>query len=393
MATTAQNFFYSTNAKDFTAPSGNVIDKLLESAPGANATTICTHPNAAGTSDITLIPYTNTSTASDTRANNGWGINRLGADGMVSTASVKRVIQPGVWTFKLTLGLPTAGTGTGTLTGSFIAAVYRVDSSGNRTLLFTATSGTGGSTGLATFAGVLTATSSSQPEYELQANETIMVGFLSHVVQVAGLAGATVSGVATWTVGSANESVQVPSPGVRSRTLTSLSTSTTGVTPTPIKQVGINRAASTTGVTKVVKSVGKPLSVTTTGVATVIKSVGKPFSASTTGIATVIKQVGKPFAVSTTVLATMKKQVGKIFAANTTGVATMARVLSAFRTFSASTTGVASYTRSVIAARTFVATSTGVAKMYIQIADTILNRMTGGGTVIVKKVINYIFDD
>lgn len=216
MGTIAQTFFHANVEQDFTAAGEVDIKKLVEAAPGGVSTTRTLHANAAGTTQITLDPYSDRNTVGDIRANAGWAINRLGADGMESTASGKRIIPAGAWTFTLNVALPVAGTTTGTLTVSFIAQVFRVSSSGARTALFTATSNTGQSTGLAALASTtLTATSAAQPQYTLEADETIHVGFLSNLVQVAGLVGATVAGTATWTVGAAAQFVRVPAPGVR----------------------------------------------------------------------------------------------------------------------------------------------------------------------------------
>lgn len=231
MATISQRFYHSTTEQDFTAAGEVDIKKLLESAPGTNSTTVTTHANAAGTTQITLDPYTNRSATGDIRANAGWAVNRLGADGMESVADARRIIPAGAWVFTLNVALPVAGLTTGTLTVSFIAQVFRVSSSGARTALFTATSNTGQSTGLAALASTtLTATSAAQPQYVLEADETIHVGFLSNLVQVAGVAGATVSGVATWTVGTTTQYVQVPTPGVRTTRSRSLSDTITTVT-------------------------------------------------------------------------------------------------------------------------------------------------------------------
>lgn len=76
------------------------------------------------------------------------------------------------------------------------------------------------------------------------------------------------------------------------------------------------------------------------------------------------------------------------------GVAGFSRTLEIFRTFTATMTGVPTMSKALILVRYFGATMTGVAKTAIQMPQTALNRIVGGGgTTIVKKVINYIFDD
>ena len=216
MGTIARDFYFTTTEQDFTA-SGEVDIRKLETVAGpANATTICSHPNAAGTTQITLDPYTTRSTQGNIAANLGWAINRLSADGMESVANARRIIPAGVWQFVLNVSVPVAGGVTGTITVSAIFHVYRVSSSGARTLLFTATTNTVQASALiAISADPVTANSASQPQYILEPDETIHVGVVSNAVQVAGLLGATTAGTVTWSVGLADKYVRVPAPGIR----------------------------------------------------------------------------------------------------------------------------------------------------------------------------------
>lgn len=225
MATIDNQFHHSFDEQDFTASGEVDIKKLAENASGATSfTTVTSHGSAAGTTQITLDPYTNRSTTGDIRANAGWAINAQGADGMESLATDKRRIPAGTWTFQMTVSIPQAGTATGTLTVSFIVAVYRVSAAGARTLLFTATSDTLQSTGISGgVSGNLIATA-SRSEIILEAGETIHVGYLSNMVQVAGLAGATVAATATWALNSSTQFVQVPT-GVRTQRIRSVTDS------------------------------------------------------------------------------------------------------------------------------------------------------------------------
>lgn len=138
----------------------------------------------------------------------------------------------------------------------------------------------------------------------------------------------------------------------------------------------------------------RSFSTSTNSVATLNNQIGITKTATTIGVPSLVKQAGKFFSTSTTGIAFLTKQIGKPFLVATTGVATMSRRLSMIRNFSSSITGVASMSRSVIAARTFTAVTTGIAKLFVLIPDSVLNRMTGGGTVttVVKKIIN-VFDD
>ncbi len=216
MGTTAQIFYMSTAEQDFTAAGEVDIRAFRTTVQAANSTTICAHANSAGTTQITLDPYTNRNTVGDIRANAGWAIDRLGSDGMDSLANNRRRIAAGTWNFALTAAIPQAGTATGSLTLSIIIGIYRVSSAGARTLITSATGPTtinstgltvGGTTG--TVGGNITV-----PEIILEPNESIHVGIISNMVQVAGLLGATVAGTATYTVGNL-ANMTVTSPGVR----------------------------------------------------------------------------------------------------------------------------------------------------------------------------------
>jgi len=216
MATIAQKFFYSTTEQDFTATGEVDIKKLVEAAPGTDSTTIASHDNAAGTTQITLDPYTTRSTVGDIRANAGWAINRLGADGMVSTATEERFIPAGTWTVTMFVSIPAAGTLTGTLTVSNIYQIFRVSSTGARTAIGSTFTSNTVASALAAGAnsGLLTATI-NPGKIILAPDETIHIGAISNMVQVAGALGATVVGTATYQVGTAAEYVEVGAPGVR----------------------------------------------------------------------------------------------------------------------------------------------------------------------------------
>lgn len=620
MATTAQRFYHSTTDQDFTAPSEVDIRKLVESAPGSNATTICSHPNAAGTTQITLDPYTNSSTQSDIRINAGWAINRLGSDGMESTSTEKRRIVAGTWTFTATVTLPQAGTVTGSLTASLLYRVYRVDSSGNRTLLFSVTSNTFQTTGLSVggATGLLTATF-NPGEIILEANETIHVGAQSNVVQVAGTLGATVAGTATYTVGTATEYVEVATPGVRtlyirahtatgvgvakiqrkiSLTLTAITTGVAafskllnlqrfsatynkvrdetlnrlhgtisgtnppGLVASPFSshnnafvfdgvnigansagidvganltgmagsfcfefrvrfanvssndqymgrwgassselnfRVGIDNTASwkaqmrKTGSTASLSAGGGNNAVVNTnyaiaitydgttfrmfkdgviidsvaatapqtpdattslwvgrvadtsaptamnaiidevrlsntarytsnytpastpltiddntvflyhldqylnpqmiGVATIQRKTNKFFLATGVGVATIQKKVYKFFVVTATGIAAIQKRVYKFFTVTLVGVASFSKFVSAFRAFTVSMVGVAGFARRFIGVRAFTVTLVGIAKTFVYFSTDILNRITGGGTIIIRRIQNWFYDE
>jgi hypothetical protein len=170
--TTAQVFYPSASAQDQTISGANVIDKLVTSAPATNSATTNTYASA---STQTVIPYTSTTTATDTTQNNGWAFNNAGVDGLSSTTTDKRVFPAGVWAFQgsLTFGAPAL---VATATATVVAKVYRVVTGGGaRSLLFTATSAVVSSTATGAFAW--SASSASQPAYVMAAGEVVEVGF------------------------------------------------------------------------------------------------------------------------------------------------------------------------------------------------------------------------
>lgn len=397
MGTTSQTFFYSTTEQDFTASGEVDIRKLLETAPGSNATTVCTHPNAAGTTSITLDPYTNSSTQSDIRANAGWAVNRGGTDGMQATTAAKRAIPAGVWSFDISAALPIAGTATGTLTLTVSAAVYRVSSAGARTLLFTTgDSNSIQSTGLATAAGVLTCSSTSQPVIVLDQDETIHAGLLSKLVQVAGLLGATVSGVATFTVGTATQPVTLPSPGVRTQYASSGSVAGVGMVAAQNYVRLASKAVTGVGVVTVQRYIRLAAkSVVGVGLVSLLKYVRRaPDLVAGVGAVSLLKYVRR----SPDLVAGVGVVAAQIYvrlaakAVTGLGVAAFSRRLDAFRSSAVTAVGVAAAQRALVAVRAFAVVAVGVVSVAVKISQAILNRLAGGATTIVRKVLN-IFDD
>ena len=216
MATTAQVFYPSSTDQD--QAWGTDVDKLLESVPALLSTTIAQHPNAAGTTDITLDPFTSRSTQGDAATNFGWAFNEAGADGMASVADARRRILAGDWTVRFRIAIPTGGTTIGSHNVTMIVKLYRVATGGGtRTLIATLTSAEEGGSAF----GVTTTTievTASVAEIILEAGETLHVGIISRNRQAAGLFGATTAGNITWHVGTqggVTTMVTVTSPGVR----------------------------------------------------------------------------------------------------------------------------------------------------------------------------------
>lgn len=216
MARTLANKFWNSTA-DQDQAWGTDIRALVTAAPAADSTTINNHGTGTAQTEMTADPYSTRTTISvvDTL---GWGINESAAsnEGMDSTSASPRFLTAGNWFFSGIISLPIAGTTTGTLTCSIRWRVYRVAAGGGtRTQLFTATSGTAQSNGLAAVNNAILTAASAQPAHFLLPGETILVTKSTILTQTAGLLGAVVTATATLTTG-ADDFIQLPGAGIRS---------------------------------------------------------------------------------------------------------------------------------------------------------------------------------
>lgn len=402
--TIVQKFFWSANDQDFTAAGEVDIKKFIEAAPGTNSATIASHPSASGTTQITLDPYSTRSTTGDIRANAGWAINRYGGDGMNSVATAKRYIPAGVWTFTMNVAIPAAGALTGSLTVSNIYQVFRVSATGARTALFTATSNTVASGALgAANSGLLTANSASQPAYVLEADETIHVGVISNMVQAAGTLGGTRAGVATYTIGSINEFMQVPAPGVRTMYFNTFTLAGNNSITFPMS-ISLNRSTTGKGdITSTKNTIAsKTFSLIGNGTISSSKFVAasRTFTLQARGTATEQASINKvPYSLTGRGTPTFSKSViaSKSFSLLGTGTASRQNLLVILLSRNLQGKGQITETHPVQAFRTFTIQGRGIIPSQGQNASTVtlpLNGIPeagGGGTTIVKKIL--IFDD
>lgn len=218
MSTIAQTFFPNTVAHDTVY--GTDIRKLAESLPTLDDTSICGF-GTSGNKNIVVDPFTtNTTDVTPMTAAAldplGWAINETGADGMGATSTAKRTIAAGTWSFQGTLkASPAAALNAVTVK----VRVYRVAASGGaRTQL-----GSEGSAnaGLITTAGTSWSTTITDiGAVTIEADETIQVSYYINATgQVGGLS-------VIFEVGDAivtnDLQVQVPSPGIRTKYISSL---------------------------------------------------------------------------------------------------------------------------------------------------------------------------
>ncbi len=340
-----------------------------------------------------LIPLT-TTTATVTPGNIGKGW-KIDPDTMGATASVNRVIPAGTWTFNANMVATTAQLAADT---KLQAVVSRVNgTSGTGTILFTATSA---ATQLLVTAVDINWTSASQADFILGSADTIIVEFFVESIGVA-----VVGQTLTFNINAAEASAgdaKVIFPGaVVLLYFTSASSAGVGVTTRQTNYVRLgSKAVVGVGVVvapvKYVRLASK--SAVGIGVTPAPLKYVKPGIFAGVGIGVVtapVKYVRLAAKASTAVgITTRQGNWVRLASKSATGIGVpvATRTVDAFRSFTAVGTGVSSMTRAVIAVRTFLATAVGVPDGEVKIKLAILNRLTGGGTTIVKKIIA-LFDD
>jgi len=399
MATIAQTFYPDNQDQD--QAWGTDIDKLDESVGALVSTTIASHPNSSGTTQITLDPYTTRSTSGDSTSSYGWAFDESGAEGIGSAANNRRFIPAGTWTFQNRVQIPAGGAVTGSHNVTITYKVYRVAASPSfaRTLLFTATSSEQGG-GLLGSTVTFSTTSASQPEILLEPGETVHVGYLSQDRQVAGLLGATTAGTLTYhtgTEGGVNISVQVPSPGVR--TFYERDQAGNGIGTSAQQPKGIAKAATTStgiGATAISRiwQAYRDAQATGVGSASDTKALTKD-TLIADGVGTGLRTLGitKDEIIATGVgTGSRSTQVSKAPAA-ATGVGTPAvgRTWQAYRSLSADGVGTPAFDRIVTFVRQLDAEGTGTISSFRLCLDADELPSAGGGTTYVYPL--NVFDD
>ena len=197
--------------------------RALLGASGADTNFTVTFTSTTAATQ-TVQPFTNISqNVTDNRTTHGWAMNQNDAseDGVGSGLTVagigirKRVIPAGVWQFQFgwTSNAP-ARLASYPVTISF--HVYRVAANGGaRTLLFSVAAAET-KVSLVAGSGTGAASSPAQPEYLLEANETIHVAVQVTSNASSSILGETTNTVITFTTGTAGTAfVTLPAPGMR----------------------------------------------------------------------------------------------------------------------------------------------------------------------------------
>lgn len=337
MGTIAQKFYLGTGNDDGTY--GTTIKQLVTTAPGANSATTNTWSSTTASTQ-TEIPITASSTNSDTSSSNGWAFNdTTGGDALVSTATEQRIIPAGVWSFSMSYTLNSPAL-LATIACTVTANVYRVSSSGTRTLLFQASSANFSAT------GTITWNSASQAQYTLGANEVILVGYTATSAATAALVlGAVTNTVLTLNLGT-NSFVTLPSPGVRTNYIRSYDATGTGAASVVSRLLTMARSAIGRGEVSFTKAatVAKSFTLVGTGTVSHLKAITQPRTATGTG----------------TVAYTRATIVARSF--NLTGTGTVSRdeLLIIFLARTISGVGSVAYTKSASVSKSFTVTGNGV---------------------------------
>jgi hypothetical protein len=388
MGTTVGTFYPAVGLdQDFTAPGEKNIRGMADSVQSSNNLTVATFSTAE--EEIVLDPGASRSlTGTADYPNYGWAIQRSGGLGMDSTATAKRYIPLGSWTFNARIGVPSVSIANVRMR----IRVYRVSSTGERTEFSSQIS----ALVTPTIAGTdITLTTTPIGEVLLEADETILV---SYSLQKTNSGLGTNGGVQFRTNDLAGLDAEVILPGpIRTRYYRGpFSGVATGVVSW-IRAYRFIRAtdAPAIGVASFSRTLTlyRAFAVSSAGLTVMVRKVGKPFTVAVgAGVATVTKKVGKPLSTTATGVATVVKKVGKRLITSTTGVATFTRSLTLYRTFSEAAVGVASFVRKLTLRRTLAASATGLSYIWAKLPIGKIPYSTGGPSVI-KKVTQYIFDD
>ena len=217
--TVVQRFYPHTDDWDGTDPASGDVRALNTSLPAATSGSNVQF-GTSGAKEITVDPYTSGRTTTGVDSAFGWAIDIAGADGMDSTATAKRVIPAGTWFYQGWLSASPVASLNAVTVGFYVYRVAAAPST-TRTLLFSDSV----SAGLVSTAGTaFTRTTGAQSEILLEAGETIQVTItLSGTGQIGGLDVDYRTGDQT-----TDCLIDVPTPGVRTEYLQSVSVTATG---------------------------------------------------------------------------------------------------------------------------------------------------------------------
>ncbi len=374
------------------SPSETDRKQLSDSAgAGIISTTKANFSTSTTRRYLHLIPLTTTTaTATPGNIGKGWKID---PDTMGATASANKIIPAGIWTFETSMVASTAQLANDTKLQAVVSKVNGTAATG--TLLFTATS--------AAFALLVTNsdqswTSSSQPEVTCGADDTIIVEIFVESIGVV-VVGQTLTLHINAASGSSGDARTITPGDVVTEYFQSASASEVGVAARGNNTVKLTRSATGVGVATKQALTVRPAAKLATMVGVPAKLVYvKPGAALATmiGVATQQPRWIRLASKQAAAIGVAARQPNWIRlaakSATAVGAAGFSRTLESFRSASAQMVGVPGFGRAIISVRQFVATMTGVPDGEVKIKFAILNRLEGGGTTIIKKLIA-MFDD
>jgi len=385
--------FYPTAATQDQTIGAGVVRAILNAVPVVNSTSQCTW-TAATAADITVIPLANNSTTgTDTTANNGWAFNNANATGLGSTATARRVILAGVWAFQGTVNLNIPAT-LQTVSATIKAVVYRVATGGGaRTELFrtAASAAVTNASAIAAADVNWTVSSASQPQIILAAGEVIMVGYIITSRNTVNTLGAITNTVVTFHLGNQLQANQftVPSSGIRTLFSSTLA-AVVAVVATLIRQV--RKPLSALGVGNAVFSrriTGfRSFANVATGNADFARAVtaARLFANVATVVASRLVRLSafRTLPATVTVVPTLAKRAFKSFAAISTAVPAFSRLITAFKSFANVSTVIPAFSRSVTNRRTLSAVATVIPALTRRTGKLLTAIATGTATKAVR---------
>lgn len=397
MATVAQNFYPHTTDQDQAWGNAGDVFKLDTAIGAVNSTTQITYTNVNGSAKyaVTVDPYEaiSAAAASDNRTNMGWAWNEdvTDADAMDSETNAERFVPAGTWSFTVRVRTGTPGPLT-TINVDCEWSVYRVAAGGgSRSLLFTATSSNSSTTGT-NVEHTLTQTA-SPGRIDLAAGETLHVAYRigSHATNGVLSTQNNVVIVYTGTQTSVTNTVQVPSPGIRtdhkqSATLTGRGTAAKGALPVTMTRSATGRGTAT--FTKAVTAT-RSFALTGRGAVSRVLAAALPRSASGRGLVSFTRATvaSKSFTLTGRGAVNRDGLVAVLLPRTLTGrgTVTAAKAVTASKTFTLVGRGIVAFTKATQAQRSFTLTGKGAVTRVL--AGALPRSATGRGTASFTKAV------
>lgn len=374
------------------AGDGTSNNILQSSDPGStNNTTTTASVGTSGAGDYpmkSLFGSNAKSTYSTTAYADGYNMtaaNTNAADGVS-----KRQVAAGTWTMTGGVGITS---GTGFPVGGSVTVrvnVYARQVTGGTYRYLGTLSGTGSPVALSTVTWTVTGSLSAV---------TLDVGETIHIEVWYTVPNALLTNYVLSHVVGTGYNLTLPGTGLRylySKSLAATSSSAAAISRRISLTAKVATSSAAGAMSRTITAT-RSLAATSSGVAAFARTLTglRAFSASSTPVA-----IRQPFAIRLRPLSASSSSSAALQpftislapkTATSSAVASIARLMN--KSLSASSTATAVFARQFQGLRALAATATSTGRMYVQISQTILNRMSGGGTTVVRKVMSIVFDD